>query len=88
MDIVDAAVLACHLKLRWSPSDAAWIASVAEYPDLESSHEYSRLAAINGLRDRVREVIVNQQNSGRREPLPGCHHGRQMPSSRGTARAG
>ncbi len=73
MEVVDAAARACHYKVRWSPPDAAWIASVTEYPGLESSDGYSRLAAINGLRDRVKEVIAG----GR---------GRQMPSRAGMAR--
>ncbi|MEV2226104.1 hypothetical protein AB0E01_40495 [Nocardia vinacea] len=57
MDDIDRRICQLSPDVRWSPADAAFIASSDEYPGLTYTDESSSLTAIDGLECVIRLIM-------------------------------
>lgn len=58
MDHLDRQIQFAAFHVRWSPSDAAFIAESSQFPGLTYTDEWSSLAAIDGLIDLIQGSAV------------------------------
>jgi predicted HicB family RNase H-like nuclease len=54
-------------RLSWSPEDGEYVATCAEFPSLSWLAE-DELSALRGLKDMVRDVVMDMLNTGERPP--------------------
>lgn len=58
MNRIDRHIQLSAFHVRWSPSDAAFIARSEQYPGLTYTDEWSSLAAVDGLMDTIAQSVT------------------------------
>jgi len=56
-------------RVTWSADDGEYVGTVAEFPSL-SWLDREQVPALVGIRDLVREVVTDMENSGESVPVP------------------
>ena len=70
-DISKPPVNILHYSYRviWSAEDGEYVGLCAEFPSLSYLDE-SRIAALNGITDLVKDIVVDMDNNGEKVPIP------------------
>ncbi len=56
-------------RVIWSSEDEEYVALCAEFPSLSYLDE-SRIAALNGITDLVKDIVVDMETNGEKVPTP------------------
>ena len=56
-------------RVIWSSEDEEYVALCAEFPSLSYLDE-SQIAALNGITDLVKDIVVDMENNGEKVPTP------------------
>ncbi len=56
-------------RVIWSSEDEEFVGLCAEFPSLSYLDE-SRIAALNGITDLVKDIVVDMDNNGEKVPIP------------------
>ncbi len=56
-------------RVIWSSEDEEYVGLCAEFPSLSYLDE-SRIAALNGITDLVKDIVVDMENNGEKVPTP------------------
>ena len=62
-------VLHYSYRVIWSAEDGEYVGLCAEFPSLSYLDE-SRIAALNGITDLVKDIVVDMDNNGEKVPIP------------------
>ena len=70
-DISKPRVNVLHYSYRviWSAQDCEYVGLCAEFPSLSYLDE-SRIIALNGITDLVKDIVVDMDNNGEKVPIP------------------
>ena len=56
-------------RVIWSSEDEEYVGLCAEFPSLSYLDE-SRIAALNGITDLVKDIVVDMETNGEKVPTP------------------
>jgi len=56
-------------RVIWSSEDEEYVALCAEFPSLSYLDE-SRITALNGITDLVKDIVVDMETNGEKVPTP------------------